>query len=145
MIAIADDHGPFRNGLAEMLSKNGFAIATLEKDGRDLLETLGSLSLLPHLCIVDVNMPTNGFVTTKTIKRKWPEMKVIACSLHDDKLTKRRMEMAGADAYHTKGSDPALLLKTIHELFRSHVVICEWSSDGFYCTPLTRQNIPVKN
>lgn len=68
-IALPDDHDLFREGLANFLQAHNFAIVASERDGKPLIDQFRNLKELPDLCIVDVNMPTSGYTTTKIIKR----------------------------------------------------------------------------
>ena len=58
---------------------------------------------IPHVVIMDVNMPDlNGIEATRQILSEYPEMKVIALSMHADRRFVLNMLKAGAHGYLLK-------------------------------------------
>lgn len=119
-IAIADDHVVMRTGLAELIKMLGaYEVIIQARNGHDLLEQLHGASLLPDICILDINMPElNGYETTERMKELYPEIKVMALSMFDNEFSIVRMLRSGAKGFLHKGANPDELsnaLQTLHE------------------------------
>ncbi len=66
----------------------------------------------PDLVLMGVRLPDlDGLDATRSIKRRWPHIKVIVLSSYADYEADARA--AGADAFVHKGEPPELLLKAL--------------------------------
>ena len=119
-IALADDHAILRKGVAEMLSKfDNMSVIMEAGNGSELITKMQSAKALPHVCILDINMPVmNGYDTAAEIKKKWPEVKILALSMYDTELNVIKMIRNGANGYVLKDSDPEELRFAISEVCR---------------------------
>jgi two-component system response regulator NreC len=103
-IIIADDHSPFRNALKKLFRKTAdvdVEILGEAENGEQLVRLVEKTQ--PDIVISDIGMPVmNGIEATKIIKRKFPEVKVIAFSLFDDSTNIDGMINAGASGYLLK-------------------------------------------
>lgn len=69
---------------------------------------------LPHVILMDINMPVmDGYLATKWVKEKHPQVKVLALSMFEDDKAVIRMIKAGAGGYVLKESKPRELLEAI--------------------------------
>lgn len=119
-IAIADDHIVMRSGLAELIKMLGAYEVTIQaRNGNDLLDQLQEATVMPDICILDINMPElNGYETTEKLKELYPRIKVMALSMFDNEFSIVRMLRSGAKGFLHKGADPDELsnaLQTLHE------------------------------
>jgi two-component system, NarL family, invasion response regulator UvrY len=87
-IAIADDHTILRKGVIEILSKfDNMAVIAEAANGSELIKKLETASPLPDVCIIDINMPEmNGYETAAEIRRRWPNIKILALSMYNTEL-----------------------------------------------------------
>ena len=99
---LADDHEPFRQCVAKLLSNTpGLELVGEVGNGEEAVRLSGELK--PDVVIMDVVMPRmNGLEATRRITRKFPSIKVIALSLHGDSGFRRAMLDAGASVYLLK-------------------------------------------
>lgn len=127
-VALADDHAILRKGVAEILSRfKDINVCMEAANGKELVTKLTAAKELPHVCVVDINMPEmNGYETTAAIKKEWPQIKVLALSMYDTELNIIRMLRSGANGYVLKDSDPAELHQAINKVHK----------EGFYCSEL---------
>ncbi|HTN46237.1 MAG TPA: response regulator transcription factor [Flavipsychrobacter sp.] len=118
-IALADDHAMLRKSLKVVIdSMPEFEVVADEDNGQLLLEKLASTRELPDICIVDINMPRmNGYETTAALKKKFPDLKVLALSMYDNEQSIIRMLRAGASGYLLKDSEPEELKRALIEIF----------------------------
>jgi two-component system response regulator NreC len=99
---IVDDHALMRNGLEAMLeSEPNYEVVGVAADGMSAIRTVAELK--PDIVMMDLTMPrTSGIDAIVQIKRKHPEIKIIALTFHkEDKYIHATLE-AGADAYVLK-------------------------------------------
>lgn len=104
-IALVDDHALFRKGMAALLEdEESMQVIFEAESGEDLFEKL--LHDKPQLILMDLEMPgMDGIEATERISKEYPEIKVIALTMHEDaKFISRLMEV-GASAYLLKNSD----------------------------------------
>lgn len=113
-IALIDDHDLLREGILRFLESFGFETVFEAENGQSAIDKIADCETIPDLCIVDVNMPVmNGFETTKALCEKYPQLKVLAFSVNDDKGDVMKMLKSGATGYVLKGGDPTELQKAI--------------------------------
>jgi two-component system response regulator NreC len=103
-VVIADDNSPFRNALKKLFKITSHVAVDIlgeAENGQQLVELLEEIQ--PDIVISDVGMPVmNGIEATRIIKRKFPNIKVIAFSLFDDEKHIDGMIDAGASGYLLK-------------------------------------------
>ncbi len=103
-IIIADDHSLFRNALKKLFRKTSevnVEVLGEAENGEQLVALVEKIQ--PDIVISDIGMPVmNGIEATKIIKRKFPNVKVIAFSLFDDSSHINGMINAGASGYLLK-------------------------------------------
>lgn len=102
---LVDDHVLVLEGLRKFLAANGFAIVGTARNGADALSQFAALR--PDLVLMDLQMPgLDGILTTRMIKEKYPETKiVILTAIEDDKSLLAAIQ-AGAEGYLLKDMEP---------------------------------------
>ena len=101
-VLIVDDHQIVRDGLRSLLEKEAdLQVIGEAADGRTALRIIREQA--PRVVIMDVAMPDlNGIEATIQIKKEFPEVKVIALSMHCDRRFVLSMIKAGASGYLIK-------------------------------------------
>jgi DNA-binding NarL/FixJ family response regulator len=101
-IVLADDHQIVRQGLRLLLSGEPDMKVVGEADnGHKTLRLAQELS--PDVIIMDISMPDmNGIEATRQIRFEFPEIKIIALSMHSDSLFVVNMLKSGALGYLLK-------------------------------------------
>lgn len=102
---IADDHTVFRQGLRLVLSDDPVLVLQSEAaNGNELLERLRFEQ--PDVILLDLKMPgMDGIEATKIIRDKYPQVKILILTMHDDEQLILHMLEAGANGYLVKNSD----------------------------------------
>jgi DNA-binding NarL/FixJ family response regulator len=99
-VAIADDSGLFRAGLALLLDRADIEVQTQAETGTDLLELVGDDP--PDVAIVDIRMPPTfteeGIDTARAIRRLHPTMGVLVLSAHLETAYAQRLFRDGEAA-----------------------------------------------
>ncbi len=118
-LVLADDEELFRVGMAHILSKDeDIEIVYQACNGKELLDYLAGVELLPDIIIMDIKMPElNGVEATKTIHKAYPEISIIALTTYNTKPFIRNMIHVGASGYLVKNSPPSKVLHTIKQVY----------------------------
>ena len=117
-VVIADDHLVFAEGLERILKEdsNGIEVAGVASNDIELFELLVSGQI--EVVILDISMPgMEEAAALRRIKEKYPAVKVLMLTMHDDEPTITRMLQHGADGYVLKnlsGREVLDALQTIH-------------------------------
>jgi DNA-binding NarL/FixJ family response regulator len=101
-ILLADDHKITRQGLRSLLDKEAdMQVVAEAEEGRTAVRLVREL--LPDMVIMDVTMPDlNGMEATRQIVAAFPDVKIIALSMHSDALFVTEMLRSGASGYLLK-------------------------------------------
>ena len=125
-VFICDDHAVVRDGLRFMLEAQGnIKVIGEASNGREAVKKVKELK--PDIVIMDVSMPPilSGLEATRWICGNWPNVKVIALSMHKQKQYVTEMLKAGAQGYLLKDCDSDELLAAIRAVARGEVYVSE--------------------
>ena len=115
-IVLAEDHTILREGLRALLSADpAFKIVGEAQDGRDAVRCVEKLS--PDLMLMDLSMPRmSGMDAIREIKKRFPETKVIALTVHKTEEYLLTTLQAGADGYVLKDATHKELVMAINNV-----------------------------
>jgi two-component system response regulator NreC len=101
-ILLADDHAIVRHGLSRSIQQeDDMEVVGQAENGLATIRLVKELS--PDIVVMDISMPDiNGMDATREIVRDFPEVKIIALSMHSAKKFVREMFKAGASGYLLK-------------------------------------------
>ncbi len=110
-ILIVDDMARARQSLRALVGTHPAVTALQEAiNGREAIALVESWE--PDAVLMDVCMgELDGIEATRTIKSRWPNIKIIVLSMNGD-YEVQALE-AGADAFVNKGEPPARLLQAL--------------------------------
>jgi DNA-binding NarL/FixJ family response regulator len=122
-IIIVDDHRVFHHGISQALEETGeFTVTARAVNGVDAV-SLAEKSV-PDLILMDISMPDlNGMEATRRILAIHPEIRIIALSMHTDKIYVKGMLSAGASGYVLKSCSFKELLTAIKAALDGHVYV----------------------
>ncbi|MGC4021385.1 MAG: response regulator transcription factor [Cyclobacteriaceae bacterium] len=117
-IGIVDDHQLFRKSITLLLNNfDGMKVIIDANDGKDLQEKMKSVTELPDIMLVDVEMPRmNGFETARWLHEEYPSIRLMALSMNANEEIILRMIKAGCCTYLLKDTDPNELERAIQEV-----------------------------
>jgi DNA-binding NarL/FixJ family response regulator len=117
---IADDHHIFRQGLKLVLGDDKeLQFVGEAENGIVLLELLKTVS--PDVILLDLKMPEmDGFEATKEIRKRFPEIKVLILTMHDEEHFILHMLEAGANGYLLKNANPGEIQQAIHSVYETN-------------------------
>jgi len=122
-VILADDHQLMREGLCSLLEKElGVQVVGQAGDGETVVRLAGEL--LPDIIIMDVGMPgLDGIEATRQITSKFSSIKIIALSMHTNKLFVTGMFEAGACGYLLKECASAELVTAITSVLENNIYL----------------------
>ena len=112
-VYIADDHQMVCEGLSEMINQSGKAhvsrtFNTLEACRQTLAERR------PDVLLIDLSMPDgDGIAFSQQVLRDYPDVRIVAVTIHDEYSVVQRMMACGAHGYVLKSSSADELLEAI--------------------------------
>lgn len=118
-LLIIDDHQLVLDGLSAIVKD----LKTIEligtaSNGKDALTLIEALN--PDLVISDIDMPVmNGIQLTETMKRKFPHIKLMLLTMHNEPSLVYKLMELGVDGYLLKNADRGELLTGILKMRKS--------------------------
>lgn len=112
-LLLVDDHAIIREGLTRALQNHeDFDVVGQADTGLSAIKRTRKLS--PDIIIMDISMPDmNGMDATWEIKRDFPEVKIIALSMHSSRKFISEMFKCGASGYLLKDCSLDELIQAI--------------------------------
>ena len=127
-ILVAEDNTYARHGILSILANSSeFKSGCMEIVGdvdnaTDAIKCVQSLQ--PDVITLDLSMPgINGADALATLKRRFPEIKVIVLTVHDELPYIRACFSAGADGYVLKGDSEADLPYAISSALKNKIYL----------------------
>ncbi|MGQ9756342.1 MAG: response regulator [Desulfotomaculales bacterium] len=112
-VVIADDHALIREGVRKILSLDPrIHVVGEAADGEEAIALIRQQPV--DVVLLDVNMPRkNGIEACRIIKSEYPQISVIALTIHDQEEYLFEMIRAGVAGYVLKDVNPDTLIRTI--------------------------------
>ncbi|MDP2948217.1 MAG: response regulator transcription factor [Chloroflexota bacterium] len=122
-VLVVEDHAIVRQGIRLLLDvQPDMEVAGEAADGREAIEAAGRL--LPDVVVMDLAMPgLNGLEATRAIRKRFPNVQVVALTVHESEDYFFQMITAGAAGYVLKGADPSQLLEAIRTAHQGEVFL----------------------
>lgn len=119
-LAVVDDHEMFRSGVKLILAQNQQWQVVIEAvNGEDFLQQLNQT--VPDIVLLDMSMPIlDGYQTTKQALSKYPDLKVIILTMHNEEQYYLQMIEAGVKAFILKKSGTEELFRAIEEVAKGN-------------------------
>ncbi len=141
-IVIADDHAILREGLAALLAAEGdLEVVQQVENGKDALHAVATHR--PALVLMDLSMPkTNGTEAIRTIKKRYPDTKIIALTVHKADEYINAALGAGAEGYLLKDDCLSELLTAIRRVLSGKRYLSPSVADKVVSGYLGQQTVP---
>jgi two-component system response regulator NreC len=110
---LVDDHAVVRSGLKMLLeNERDVEISGEAASASEAIEA--ALRLKPNVILMDIGLPDlSGIDATREIKKRLPDVSIVALTIHEDEEYFFKMLEAGASGYVPKRAAPEELLTAI--------------------------------
>ena len=122
-IMIVDDHRVFHHGISQALgATDEFRVLARATTGAQAVSLAEKNA--PDLILMDISMPDlNGMEATRRILAVNPEIRILALSMHTEKVYVKGMLTAGASGYVLKSCSFKELMTAIKAVLAGHVYV----------------------
>lgn len=122
-LLLVDDHEVVRTGLRMLLEDQpDIRIVGEAETGERALQLTNEL--LPDVVIMDITLPDiSGIDATRKLKKEFPDLAVVALTIHEDEQYFFEMLQAGADGYVPKRAAPEDLIQAIRSAHAGEIYI----------------------
>jgi two-component system response regulator NreC len=112
-LLIVDDHAVVRSGLRMLLeNERDIEIIGEASSAREAIET--TMRVKPNVILMDIGLPDlSGIDATREIKKRYPDVAIVALTIHEDEEYFFKMLEAGATGYVPKRAAPEELITAI--------------------------------
>ena len=112
-LLLVDDHAVVRSGLRMLLSaESDVEIVGEASTAKEAIEAAEALR--PDVILMDIGLPDlSGIDATREIKKRFPNVSIVALTIHEDEEYFFKMLEAGASGYVPKRAAPDELLTAI--------------------------------
>jgi len=123
-IVITDDHPMMVEGLKNILAAEpDFKVLDDFTDGRSTLDQIKRIQ--PDLLLLDINLPdTNSIELVASLKKRCPQMKIIAISVHNEYAVINSMLNEGADGYIQKNAAGKEIIAGVRSVCKGERFLC---------------------
>ncbi|WP_327125401.1 response regulator [Nitrincola sp. A-D6] len=131
-VLLVDDHILVLEGLKARLNQEvGITVVGQASDGQEALEMLKTLE--PDVVMMDVSMPNmNGIETTKVFQDKYPDLKVLILSMHDNREYISQLMLHGAKGYILKDVSAEEMVRAIRSVADGATYICRAATETLF-------------
>jgi two-component system response regulator NreC len=122
-LMLVDDHDIVRTGLKSYLeTQEGLQVVGEASSGSEALQR--AVQSQPDVVLMDITMPNmDGLEATRRLKQIFPDCKVLALTVHEDKQYLFEMLLAGAAGYVTKQVAAEELVTAIRSVAAGNVYL----------------------
>ena len=122
-VLLADDHAVVREGLKALINVHpDMEVVGEAANGKAACDK--TRELRPDVVVMDVSMPeVNGVEATREVRRKWPDVRVLALTVHEERSYLRDLIEAGASGYVLKRSAAEDLVHALRVVARGDMYL----------------------
>jgi two-component system, NarL family, response regulator DegU len=147
-IAIVDDHAMFREGLAGLLKDfDELRVIIQASSGIDLMAQLKFQQ--PDIVLLDIQMPLmDGIETTISIKKKYPDIKIIILTMHNDEELIFDLIKKGANGFLPKDKSVEHVVDAIYAVLEKNYYYNDYMSQAMISginSETNKRQVYVKN
>jgi DNA-binding NarL/FixJ family response regulator len=115
-VAIVDDHPVVRDGLAFLLGEQpDFRVVGEATNAAEALQLVEAQQ--PDVLVLDLNLEGQDAVPlVGELRERWPALRVLILSMHDEDLYAERLLALGAQGYVMKQEEPAEFLRALRRV-----------------------------
>jgi DNA-binding NarL/FixJ family response regulator len=144
-ILIVDDHPLIRHGLAELINQQtDLDVCGEAEDSAEALRLIKKLK--PEMIIVDISLKeTSGIELIKDVKIRYPNVAILALSMHDESLYAERALRAGAKGYVMKAEATDNVVTAIRKILAGELYVSDRMSTKMLSNLIGRSKVETSS
>jgi DNA-binding NarL/FixJ family response regulator len=122
-ILVVDDHSIVRHGLAGLLAREkDFSVIGEAGSYEEALEAMAKQT--PDVAIVDITLKDkSGIDLIRSAREKYPDVKCLVLSMHDESVYAEKALLAGAQGYVMKEKADEVIVDALRTVLRGEVFV----------------------
>lgn len=131
-IFLVDDHQLVRDGIkARLENSDGIKVIGQAGNGKEAIEMVSANQ--PDLVLMDISMPImDGLEATSIFKEKFPDIKILILSMHDEPEYIVKLMQSGASGYILKDVSSHELINTIKSVYHGGTTFCSGTTQRLF-------------
>ena len=124
-VLIVDDHPIVRQGLAQLINQESDFVVC--GDAGDIPQAMKAIDEgKPDIIIVDISLGhTSGIRLIEELSHNFPELAILALSMHDESIYAERCLKAGAKGYIMKQEPPEKVVSALRKILEGDIYISD--------------------
>jgi DNA-binding NarL/FixJ family response regulator len=124
-VLIVDDHPLLRKGVSQLIDQEKDLIVVGEaEDAHKAITAIENSK--PDVALIDISLSgTSGIELIKNIKARFPKLKMLVLSMHDESVYAQRALRAGASGYIMKQEGTEKVLLALRKVLQGEVYLSE--------------------
>jgi DNA-binding NarL/FixJ family response regulator len=124
-VVLIDDHPVVLDGLAYLLGEtNDFCVVGETEEADAALELIERLQ--PAVVVLDLTLKgQEALPLLSTLSGRWPQLRILVLSMHDENLYAERLLSLGAHGYVMKQEQPTEFLRALRAVANGEVYLSE--------------------
>jgi len=141
-IFLVDDHPVLRDGLRRLLeAESDLQVCGEAESSRKAMDRIEAAS--PELVIIDISLPgPSGIELIKGLKARFPALRMLVLSMHDESLYAERALRAGASGYAMKQAPTEYLLTAVRRVLKDEIYLSQPLSSQLLKSLASQNNKP---
>jgi DNA-binding NarL/FixJ family response regulator len=124
-VVIVDDHPLLRKGVGQLIDQEKDLMVVGEAEDANKAITIIE-NANPDVALIDITLQgTSGIELLKNLKARFPKLKMLVLSMHDESVYAHRALRAGASGYIMKQEGPEKVLTALRKVLRGEVYLSE--------------------
>jgi len=128
-VLIVDDHPLLRKGVSQLIDQQ--KDLTVVGEAEDAHKAITAIETTkPDVALIDITLNgSSGIELVKDVKARFPKLKMLVLSMHDESVYAHRALRAGASGYIMKQEGVEKVLTAIRKVLRGEVYLSERLGD----------------
>jgi DNA-binding NarL/FixJ family response regulator len=122
-VLIVDDHPIVRQGLAQLINlDNELSVCGEASDIRSALQAVHEIR--PDIAVIDISLgEVSGIRLIEDLSSQYPDILILALSMHDESLYAERSLRAGAKGYIMKKEPPGQVIVALKKVLSGDIYV----------------------
>jgi DNA-binding NarL/FixJ family response regulator len=141
-VLIVDDHPLLRKGVGQLIEQEkDLAVVGEAEDAQKAISAIEDTR--PDIALIDITLNgASGIELVKNVKSRFPKLKMLVLSMHDESVYAHRALRAGASGYIMKQEGAEKVLTAVRKVLRGEVYLSERLGDRLLHTLVNGRAAP---